>query len=371
MKLLPSTASTDLPRRLAPPATKGASSVARVADDWYVACRSRDLRTRRPLALQLLGMPLVLFRGADGAPGALLDRCPHRNVPLSLGRVVGPNLECRYHGWQFGPGGGCQAIPGYQGDPAARSRCAPAFPVRERDGFVWVYATPDVEPAREPFAFPLIDDRRYTTVVQVVDAAGSLHAVAENALDVPHTAFLHRGLFRGAGATNELDVVVRRWHDRVEAEYIGEPPPPGLARRVLAPSAEGTVEHFDRFVLPCVAQVEYRLGEDSHFMVTTALTPISDFETRLFAAISFRVPTLLPHWLIALLLAPVAKWIFSQDAWILRRQTEVLQRFGGEQYASTDIDALGQHILALLKAAERGEREPVKEPFVKEFKLEV
>ncbi len=359
---------SQLPQRLLPPATKGLTSVARVADDWYVVCRSRDLRAGKRFATTLLGMPVVVFRGRDGAPGALLDRCPHRNVPLSLGRVVGSNLECRYHGWQFDPGGTCRAVPGLTGDPAGPARCAPSFAVRERDGFLWAYATPGVEPAREPFAFPLVDDPRYTTIRQVVEAQASLHAVAENALDVPHTAFLHRGLFRG-GAKNRLEVVVRRWHDRVEAQYIGEPPPPGLARRILAPGATGTVEHFDRFILPCVAQVEYRLGERTHFMVTTALTPLEDFRTRLFAAISFRLP--LPHWLVAPLLAPVARWIFQQDAWILARQTATIQRFGGEQYASTDIDALGQHILWLLRAAERGERAPVEAPFEKRFQLDV
>jgi phenylpropionate dioxygenase-like ring-hydroxylating dioxygenase large terminal subunit len=73
--------------RLAPPSTKGHVSVARPTRWWYVACRSSELR-RRPLACTLLGTPLVLFRGEHERPAALLDRCPHRNVPLSLGRVL-------------------------------------------------------------------------------------------------------------------------------------------------------------------------------------------------------------------------------------------------------------------------------------------
>ena len=36
--------------------------------------------------------------------------------------------------------------------------------------------------------------------------------------------------------------------DRVEAEYLGEPRPEGLAARILSPSG-GTVVHFDRFFL--------------------------------------------------------------------------------------------------------------------------
>src|SRR5206468_4349675 len=99
-----------------------------------------------------------------------------------------------------------------------------------------------------------------------------LLATAENILDVPHTAFLHRGLFRG-GSAHRITAVVRRRTDRVEVEYVGEPRPGGLLGRILAPRG-GTVTHFDRFILPSVAQVEYRLGERSHLVITNVLTPV-------------------------------------------------------------------------------------------------
>ena len=70
----------------------GHRSVAHLKDHWYVLCTSSELRTR-PLARTLMGTPLVLFRNANGEPGALLDRCPHRNVPLSMGSVEGAELQ--------------------------------------------------------------------------------------------------------------------------------------------------------------------------------------------------------------------------------------------------------------------------------------
>src|SRR6185437_13083032 len=77
-------------------------NVVRVLDAWYVACTSAELG-EQPLARMVLGVPLVLFRGP--AASALLDRCPHRNVPLSLGSVDHGELKCRYHGWRFNAGG--------------------------------------------------------------------------------------------------------------------------------------------------------------------------------------------------------------------------------------------------------------------------
>lgn len=319
---------------------------------WYVACLSSQLRTRRPLARTVLGTPLALFRDGAGQAAALLDRCPHRNVPLAIGKVDGGQIRCAYHGWQFDASGSCRAVPGLCGEPAdRRARAATAFPTRERDGFVWVWPDPDSAPEEDPFAFPAVDDPAYSTVRRSFTVSGSLHAALENTLDVPHTAFLHGGLFRGGREPVEIEVVIRPGPDRVEAEYVGEPRPPGLAGRILAPGG-GVVQHVDRFVLPSIAQVEYRL-EDNHLLVTSAYTPVSDTRTLLHAAVTFRLRV--PHALVQAVLPPIARVIVGQDARILTRQAENIARFGGEQFASTELDVLGQHILRLLRRAERGE----------------
>jgi hypothetical protein len=110
--------------------------------------------------------------------------------------------------------------------------------------------------------------------------------------------------------------------------------------------------HTDRFLMPSIAQVEYRLGTN-HLLVTSACTPVTATETRLHAAVTFHLRV--PHALVRVALPPVANLIFAQDARILRRQAETIARFGGEQFASTEIDVLGQGILRLLRRAERGE----------------
>lgn len=339
------------PTPLAPIASKGHYSVARLDGHWFITCRSSELGVHpRPATLQ--GVPLVLFRGEGGRAGALEDRCPHRNAPLTAGQVKQGQLECPYHGWRFDQTGRCRAVPGLPGEPEAKATRAASYATRELDGFVWLYSTPNAEPATEPFRFPHLDDPRYTTAYRSYFVRSTLHAALENTLDVPHTAFLHGGLFRTARKENEIEVVVRRWNDRCEAEFLGEPRPKGLAGRVLAPGG-GIVTHFDRFLLPSIAQVEYRLGDASHLVTTTAFTPVSDFETRLFAMVTFRLP--MPGWLVKPFVTPIATHIFKQDARILTLQLDNTRRFGGERFANTGIDVLGPHIWRLLKQAERGE----------------
>jgi phenylpropionate dioxygenase-like ring-hydroxylating dioxygenase large terminal subunit len=319
--------------------------IAHFRDDWYPVCRSRDLRDH-PISITLFSTPIVLFRAPTGAPAALLDRCPHRNVPLSLGRVRGERLQCAYHGWEFDPDGQCQAVPGLVGDVRSRERAVTAFPARESQGFVWVYGRENAAPAIEPFRFPHVGERGYTSASESLDVRASLHAVAENALDVPHTAFLHGGLFRNeARPRREIEVIVRRFADRVEAEYVGESRPPGVVAKLLAPRG-GEVIHVDRFILPSIAQVEYRLG-DAHLLISAALSPVEDYRTRLFVSFTFRLP--FPGALVKPILRPFALRVFNQDAAMLARQTDTIERFGEERYKFTEVDILGAEIFDLLR----------------------
>ena len=330
--------------------SKGHLSVARVLDGWYVACRSSELGDA-PRAVIVLDTPLALFRGSGGRPGAVLDRCPHRNFPLSRGRVLASGaLECGYHGWQFDGAGACRAVPGLIAAPVdAPARRVPAFAAREAQGFVFVWGRPDAEPVGEPFHVPCLDDPRYVAVQRTFDFECTLHAALENALDVPHTAYLHRGRFRG-GDPSEIEAVRRRLPGGgLEVQYLGERRRPGDAKPRLD---RPPVEHWDRFFLPAVAQVEYRDGERSHLCATILHTPIHDTLTRAWFVQCIRLP--LPKWLVRSFVARKVDQVLRQDRDALRVQTESIRRFGGERYASTELDLMGPEILRMLKQAERG-----------------
>ena len=105
---------------------------------WHPVAFGSELGDR-PLAADLLGEPLVVWRGAGGAPRAMSDLCVHRGTALSLGWIQGEELVCAYHGWRYGADGRCVAIPQKE-DPTsvpAKARVR-AFPVQERYGLIWV-----------------------------------------------------------------------------------------------------------------------------------------------------------------------------------------------------------------------------------------
>jgi phenylpropionate dioxygenase-like ring-hydroxylating dioxygenase large terminal subunit len=116
---------------------------------WYAACPASRLGLR-PLAIRIFDYDLVLFRDAVKAPQALLNRCCHRGVQLSLGKVDNGAISCRYHGWRYSSNGKCVHIP-----TLLRAAHIPSgaqvrsFPCAERDGYLWVWAgkpTADVQP---------------------------------------------------------------------------------------------------------------------------------------------------------------------------------------------------------------------------------
>ncbi|MEM7136668.1 MAG: Rieske 2Fe-2S domain-containing protein [Myxococcota bacterium] len=320
------------------------------APGWYVLAASREV-SHRPTAHEFAGLPLVSFRSVNGTPSVLLDRCAHRNAPLSLGRVVGSQIQCAYHGWQFGRDGECREVPGLCGEAGHPNRRVPAYACRDSQGWLWFYSVPNVSPESGPYEIPHADQDGYFTVRERIEMPGPLDAVAENALDVPHTAFVHAGLFRKNKDRRPIDVIIRTSRDRVEAEYVGEQRPEGIVGRLLSP-AGGEVFHWDRFILPCLAQVEYRLSERAHIVTTAALTPRTPTVTDLFATVAVNVP--IPNAVLRTLVKPSAMHIVRQDAVILQRQTEQVQRFGGEAFVSTEIDVLGLRIKKLLRESVAG-----------------
>ena len=102
---------------------------------WYAAAWETELG-EAPLGRTFLNDPVVLFRTAD-AVVALEDRCCHRHLPLSLGRVAGDNIQCGYHGLEFDASGACVKVPGQTRiPPGAQIR---SYPVARRYGLVWIW----------------------------------------------------------------------------------------------------------------------------------------------------------------------------------------------------------------------------------------
>jgi phenylpropionate dioxygenase-like ring-hydroxylating dioxygenase large terminal subunit len=142
---------------------------------------------------QLLGEALVAYRDESG-PVILKDRCVHRGAALSNGWLTNGNLTCPYHGWQYNRSGACVAIPSMlPGGKIPASARVPGYQVKEAFGLVWVFmsAQPASLPEWPDDAWNRPDFKVFCTGQYVWEA--NAVRVVENALDVSHFNFAHRG----------------------------------------------------------------------------------------------------------------------------------------------------------------------------------
>ncbi|MBY0295403.1 MAG: aromatic ring-hydroxylating dioxygenase subunit alpha [Methylobacterium sp.] len=163
----------------------------RALDDvWYCVGESRRFRPGRLAAVRLGEEAIVVGREASGALFALRDRCPHRGMALSAGRLQDGNLVCPFHGWQFRPDGQCAAIPALarRDDASFATVRLPRFAVAERSGLVWIAAGP--EPAAAP-PIPEVDFPYCGMLVEILEVEASFDLVALSFVDPAHVAYVH------------------------------------------------------------------------------------------------------------------------------------------------------------------------------------
>lgn len=158
---------------------------------WYLVAHSAEITTT-PMRRIICGLPLVIFRSESGQVAAMEDRCPHRQAQLSMGKVLGENIQCNYHGLIFNPVGECIHIPRQDTIPARNQ--IRAFVAVEQSGFIWLWWG-DRETADNGTipALPWIDDEDRRSVFFHWHVNANFQLMADNLLDVSHVDFLHRG----------------------------------------------------------------------------------------------------------------------------------------------------------------------------------
>ena len=161
-----------------------------IPDQWYPLFQSKKLG-RRPVGIKRMGERLVLWRDGDGRAVCMRDRCPHRGVALSRGRVRDGTLECGYHGFRFAADGQCRLMPCEGNDakipPGLR---ADALPVEERYGLIWLFWGGAEERPEIPW-FDFVGERRRGSADGTIDWPQNYVRTLESNFDLHHTPWLH------------------------------------------------------------------------------------------------------------------------------------------------------------------------------------
>lgn len=268
---------------------------------WYVAAWSSEVG-RKPLARVLLGEYVVVYRTEDGHVVALENRCPHRNLPLSAGRLIGDTLECGYHGMVIDRSGCCIHMPGEPSPPTwARVK---AYPAIERRGWVlvWMGAPSNADPALAPDFHTRLSDPAWLHYSGYIDVQCGYRLILDNLLDLSHLAFVHasttgnRALAEEAKISAEADercVRVTRWMENIPpaAAFVDYAGYDGMIDRwQFSEFMPPSYVYVNSGTAPAGSAVPPAARRDSQgiwgFVVYHALTPASTRSTHQFWAVA-------------------------------------------------------------------------------------
>ena len=161
-----------------------------VKNAWYVAGWSKEFR-RELHKVKILEEDILMYRNSKDRVVALHDRCPHKLLPLSMGRLLDDDVQCGYHGTVFGPDGQCRRIPGQNRIPP--TVCVRSYPVCERYNVVWIWmGDPNKAQTDEIFEIAQMSDPDWESHQgDALSIESNYLNVAENLVDPAHVTYVH------------------------------------------------------------------------------------------------------------------------------------------------------------------------------------
>ena len=167
-----------------------------IRNAWYVAGFSHEFVSEKPQGHKIAGRPFVIWRTREGQVAAFDNRCAHKRMPLSEGRILNDGtLECAYHGLRYDSSGRCVAIPAHPDGPIPPQAKLKPFPAVEQDGLVWIWPGDATEAnALRPPPSPELTDHAWESVgSDPLRVKANYLLLIENLMDITHFYPLHDG----------------------------------------------------------------------------------------------------------------------------------------------------------------------------------
>lgn len=170
-------------------------------NQWYAVLESKEVKKNRVIGATRMGEKLVFWRDQDGEVACLWDKCAHRGVKLSIGKVIDGEIQCPFHGLQYDSSGKCTVIP-------SRGRAAKVpenfkvhhYPARDEHGMIWIWWG-DVQEEYPPIPFFDNIDKSFDYATHVCRWTVHYSRAIENQLDVSHLPFVHYNTIGRGGKT--------------------------------------------------------------------------------------------------------------------------------------------------------------------------
>jgi phenylpropionate dioxygenase-like ring-hydroxylating dioxygenase large terminal subunit len=250
--------------------------------DWLCVGRVEEIENPGDyLALHVLGEPVLLTRGSDGAVNAFSNICLHRGVEVATGSGNRRSFTCPFHGWTYNLEGrlvGAPLMKEAEGfDPAA---CR-LSPIRTEVWKSWIFLTFDADaPPLAQHVAPLERDFGYLeqencrlAIKSVNDVDCNWKLVVENLVDFYHVNIVHKST-NGRIFTRNAYKLTPRERGGYVAEYNSGPSTPtGKPVFGKMPSLQDKPDDFATGGLLAPNFTFFGRIDDVHPYVTWPLSP--------------------------------------------------------------------------------------------------
>lgn len=160
-----------------------------IPQGWYVVAASDEVRPGKVVGRRYFGRELVLYRTESGIVRAADGYCPHMGAHLEAARVVGEQLRCAFHGFQFDVDGVCVSTPyGQRVPPRARLS---TWPLCEQNGLILTWFDSEGKPPE--WSVPELPCDSWNSLVcrRYSDLETHPQETSENSVDFGHFTSVH------------------------------------------------------------------------------------------------------------------------------------------------------------------------------------
>lgn len=227
-----------------------------VLNTWYPIAWSRDV-TYSLTARRVVEQDVVLYRNSSGDVVAHIDMCPHRKLPLSMGKLKGDAIECGYHGMTFDCSGKCIRVPGQEIIPS--SAVVTTYPTHENMGMVWIWmGDKELADTSKVFDLEQYHDPKWSSVEGDALLINCHYlSLADNLCDPAHVNFVHLTTL-GNAAGEDIPVHYEKQEDKLLTwRWIVDAPAIPLFEKFG--NFKGNVDrwHYYHYYAPSIAVIDF------------------------------------------------------------------------------------------------------------------
>lgn len=314
---------------------------------YFPICELHKVSHKKPLRCLLLNTPIIVYRAQNDIV-AFIDKCPHRGVPLSSGKIINNEIQCPYHGWQFNQLGQCTKVPGLCSELKSAGKALASISIKVKYNLVFACLQPTdaTLPIFKPSHY---QSNNHHTFIWQSTMNGELINILENFLDSCHTHYVHQVLLRTQKNRQQIDVDLTVDETSATVTYHDGQSQTGLISKLFEPKRTHSTASF---YYPFNAQIEYFNQNQLHFAISVFICPMHNQHYKVFSLLTHQ-QTFIPNFLKKWLFLPFIKLALKQDKRILQQQHNNLKHFEDNTFASTELDILRPHLERIMRQSSK------------------